>query len=569
MMARIAMKGPLAWTLVWACLLVSLWLRHAFPVFALGPVMHDDALFVKLAGHICSGNWLGPYDNLTLAKGAGYPAFLCASHLAGVPLKMAEHGLYLVAAVYFAWVVGRLLDSRAVMVVLVAVLAFNPVFWAPEIGGRVIRENLYQGLSLLLLALCMHAYVTPWKGLLSPRRIGVLCALGVVGAVYWLTREEGVWLLPAIAVLAGWGLYEARRRVRNVLLLAGIPVAVFGLLVGATNAINLAYYGTFRNNDFRSHDFQSAYGALSRVSHDKWRPHVVFPEDARQRAYRVSPAASELRPYLDGNGGEMWRQTGCPRLSKAECPEIPSGWFIWALRDAAAAAGHYRSAPDASEFYRRLAAEVDAGCESGAIPCGPRRSSMVPPWRAEFVPMTWKASQEMFWTLASLGEPRVGIEPSMGTPQHLDAFRRVIHGRLARAEDVGYRGWRMRIARWIAPIQVGATAILLPSAIVAWLVLLVYSMRRRAWNRTHLVVAALFAAVAARSVLLGFLDATSIPVNRSLYPSPAVPMALVFAPCVLFLAWRIWAQVSYAHGSIPFRRRLREADPTPGGRTPH
>mgnify|MGYP000228434448 CR=1 FL=1 len=46
----------------------SLWLRHAFPVFALGPVLHDDALFVELANHLCDGNWLGPYDNLTLAK---------------------------------------------------------------------------------------------------------------------------------------------------------------------------------------------------------------------------------------------------------------------------------------------------------------------------------------------------------------------------------------------------------------------------------------------------------------------------------------------------------------------
>ena len=45
---------------------------------------------------------------------------------------------------------------------------------------------------------------------------------------------------------------------------------------------------------------------------------------------------------------------------------------------------------------------------------------------------------------------------------------------------------------------------------------------------------ALAAAVGARVVLLGFLDATSIPSNNMLYLSPVAPIALALVPAVLF-----------------------------------
>ncbi len=50
------------------------------------------------------------------------------------------------------------------------------------------------------------------------------------------------------------------------------------------------------------------------------------------------------------------------------------------------------------------------------------------------------------------------------------------------------------------------------------------------------MIAALVLAIAMRVVLLGFLDATSIPSDNMLYLAPVTPMALAMAPCVLFLA---------------------------------
>ena len=40
---------------------------------------HDDLLFVQHAAHIAAGNWLGPYDELTLVRPPGYPLFIAAT----------------------------------------------------------------------------------------------------------------------------------------------------------------------------------------------------------------------------------------------------------------------------------------------------------------------------------------------------------------------------------------------------------------------------------------------------------------------------------------------------------
>ena len=78
--------------LIAAC---SLWIRSGFALTAMPVYKHDDELFVRLAHYLAAGQWLGPYDNLTLAKGTFYPMFIAASFWASVPLKIAEHLLYL------------------------------------------------------------------------------------------------------------------------------------------------------------------------------------------------------------------------------------------------------------------------------------------------------------------------------------------------------------------------------------------------------------------------------------------------------------------------------------------
>lgn len=566
------------WTAIAAVLAASLWLRGAFPIHAIGVAVHDDALFVRLAASIGEGRWLGEYDNLTHAKGAAYSIFLAASRGIGLPLKLSEHLLYLLSALALSLVAGRILRSRWACLCTFALLAFIPTAWNPDVGGRVVREGLYVSLSLLLLALAAHGFLPTGsraRGEPSRGRWFSLASLGLVAGVYWLTREEGAWLVPALAIIVAYGLWwqvRARRPWREVARMLALPALPAALVIGAVNAVNYAHYGVFRNNDFRSTDFQAAYGALSRIRHDQWQRYVVFPADARARAYRFSAAARELQPYFEGPAAGHWREIGCTHAGLSPCPEILSSVFMWALRDAAAAAGHYRSAREARAFFRRLAAEIDLACERYPDEClGPRRT-LVPPWHRQYAAATARASGQVFRTLTRLGDVPIGEAASIGNCDELRPFVAVTRGPISPSQrcpapvraalepngiggpaagggalsiergswlarlwsPAGARDVRIDAARTLAGIEGVVARIAFPAAALAVAGWLLVAGWRRSTSVELVFALALAAAVAARIVLLGFLDATSIPSNNLLYLLPAAPFALALVPVVLF-----------------------------------
>ncbi len=528
--------------------LVSMWVRSAFPIMAIAPAAHDDALFVWLADQISKGNWLGDYNNLTHAKGIGYSLFLVANDFIGSPLKLAEHALYLGAALYLALLLGRLYRTRWASLATFALLAFIPIAWHPGASARVMREGLYISLSLLLLALAIRCFVlsksASMAGELREKWLP-LVFMGLVAGIYWLTREEGVWLLPSLAIAWVYWFWSRRlvlRPWRTTLLFLALPLLPALLVTGTVNALNYHWYGVFRNNDFRSADFLSAYGALSRIKHDQWQRYVVFPEDARERAYRFSPAARELQPSFEGRLGEAWRQVGCSHTGITPCPEILSGWFMWALRDAVAAAGHYRSATETSAFYTRLASEINAACDQHPKECSRQRRTQVPPWRNHYLTDTARASWAVFQTLITMDGAPVSVRASVGHPRILSEFARITNGPLAPADradsfarDVDPDAFsRTGIARKLAPPARVVATVGIPVALLALLAWSVVAIRQRRLDPGLVIGLVLAAAVGARVVLLGFLEATSIPSNNMLYLSPVAPIALALVPAVLF-----------------------------------
>lgn len=438
----------------------SLWLRHGFPVYAIGTAIFDDALFVRAARHLAEGQWLGPFDNLTLAKGMFYPLFINVSSTLGVGLKMGEHLVYLTVALFAAIAVGQRARSRPLSVVLFTALALNPVLWHPELA-RVIREGLYLSLSFATLLL-FYALQAPIAGLrLSRMRaLATSTAAGLTLGAFWMTREEGIWIVPALIVIAALGVLgqlqhsaEAQGRfvrfpttdVRSLLRLL-LPIAgalmVAGAVVAAVKFCNFAKYGVFVSTEFQENGFKRAYGALARIQQDAPRRYVVFPTDARARAYGASPAALELKPFLDGENGNMWRKVGCTQLAVTECPEILSGWFMWAFRDAVSLAGRYSTAPEAAAFYERLADEVNAACDAGRIPCGASRSTLAPIFRWGYVMPTLNAAWLLTKQMFGLGDGLIGVSASVGTQQQLTQFKNMV-GRVSLPVEERYEitGW--------------------------------------------------------------------------------------------------------------------------------
>lgn len=515
---------------------LSLWLRSAFPIFAIADAGHDDGLFVKLAASIRHGDWLGPYNNLTHAKGIAYSLFLAANNATGLSAKTSEHLLYLFVALFFASMLGKVYNSKWMKLSIFSLLAFIPTAYNPLIGGRVVREGLYISLSLLLLALAIRCFVLSKSASVNEQlreKWFFLMLLGFVAGFYWITREEGIWLLPSLTIILTFWLCSQRMILRSwktTVFYLSLPLIFALIVIGTINTINYYWYGVFRNNDFRSADFQSAYGALSRIKQDQWQRYIVFPRDARERAYRFSTAVRELQPHLEGSIGDFWLNAGCQ--STNICQKFHAGWFMWALRDAVSAAGHYSSAKDAHHFYTRLSSEINNACDKHPDECLPYRKTMIPPWRGDYFLDTVVESWSVFNTLIKMGGAPVGIGTSYGHPGNIDMFIRITNGPLASSsqfeDDIRYK-----LAKNITKIISIIVTFGIPTAIgisFAWFILAVCCKRLDA---CFIIVFALSAAVGTRVILLGFLNATSIPGNNMLYLSPVVPMAIALIPTTL------------------------------------
>ncbi|MCD2167804.1 hypothetical protein [Comamonas koreensis] len=528
----------------------------AFPIHAVSWASYDDLLFVRQAADIGLGNWLGDYNNLTLSKGIGYSLFMLVNHATGLPLKFSEHAFYLAVSVYFSVTIAQLYRSRVAALVCFFLLAFIPTAWVAGAGGRVVREGLYISQTLLILTLAIRCWV--FHHSLSAasqlrRQWRQLVALGLVSGWFWITREEGIWLAPSMLLLMGYWLLRQvdwRTQRRPILAFLALPLVAASMVVMAVNTVNYAVYGTFRNNDFRSNDFQAGYGALTRIRHDNWQRYVLFPKDARERAYEMSSAARELKPFFEGGGAQPWLAAGCDQTQTSHCPEILSGWFMWALRDAVAHAGHYNSARDSRAFYRRLSAEIEEGCRQHAGVCLPMRKTLLPPWHEGYFTDTLKASWAVFRTLATLGKFPAYIQASEGETKYLALFDAVTNGPLApTANSLGPWGehtlksprdeLRMQWAQNLTTAIIPFSTYGLPLAFIAWLLWsavagLKLISRHAIPSPGWWVASAIAGGIITRVVLLGFLEATSIPSNNMLYLFPLVPFSLVLLP-IIFL----------------------------------
>jgi hypothetical protein len=119
--------------------------------------------------------------------------------------------------------------------------------------------------------------------------------------------------------------------------------------------------------DLVSPGYVAANRALLSIEHESPRRFVPVPADVRARAYAASPAFRELRPHLEG---DRWgHRVSCVMVRV--CDDLAGGWFLWTFREAAAEAGHMRSAAQGDAYFLEIADDLSAACERGEIRCRP------------------------------------------------------------------------------------------------------------------------------------------------------------------------------------------------------
>jgi hypothetical protein len=93
--------------------------------------------------------------------------------------------------------------------------------------------------------------------------------------------------------------------------------------------------------------------------------------------------------------------------------------FAWALRDAVALAGHYRSPAEASAFYGKMADEIGAACETKQLECERQLFAELPPYTwAQLARVPQRALASLAMVLSARWQSADGV-PSLGLVDQL------------------------------------------------------------------------------------------------------------------------------------------------------
>lgn len=349
------------------------------PVAILGGAGHDDAWFWQRADAIATGSWLGRYDQYTLMKGSGYPMFLAVGHALGLPVTVAQALLYALACLLLGHATYRASGRPGVALVLVLAVQWHP---AALSWSRVLRDNVSAAQVLLVLACLLQVL---WGAESRRGRLAWATLGGWSLAWFWTTREDGIWLLPGIALLVLAAAWQAWRRAapwRPLAVGCTCAALVFAGWVSLVATANGIKYGDFGTVDVSHSAFGDALAALQGVRAGEVVPFVPVPAAVRARIYDASPSFERLRPGLEAGAARKWTLPGCD-VYPHSCGDYAGGWFMWALRDAAAGAGVHARADLADAFYRSVADEVQAACADGRLECDGGVAGLMPAVTAE------------------------------------------------------------------------------------------------------------------------------------------------------------------------------------------
>jgi hypothetical protein len=331
----------------------------------------DDALFSELGQNILQGGWLGAYNNTTLAKGPSFPIFLAINSMLGIPVTLSMALIYLFACYFLSQQLIKIgIKEYGALIIFIAIL-FHPYL----LGYRITRDAVYPALVLILISGVIDLLFADL--VLRKRKMFLY---GLILGVFWCTREEGIWVFPAICLIIlinGYVLYTNKKLLACYI--KSIAYVIFGTIffISIICTINYSYYGTFRVVDFKGSSYSRALNSLYKVKSEHEIPFLAVSKQKREILYKVSPAFSELRGYFE-NEGLGWTQHGCSWYPQT-CGDYATGWFNWALRSAVAFKGYYASPVKADEFYYRLSYEIDQACNSGQLNCRDGGLSLLPP----------------------------------------------------------------------------------------------------------------------------------------------------------------------------------------------
>lgn len=509
-----------------------LWLVQIFELMAT-ETPHDDFLFITLAKHILSGNWLGPYNQMTLIKGPVYPLFIALSHYLGLPVLLSQQLLYTMACIFTAIACKPIIKNKVILATCFIFLLYNPFLYNYPLPGRVLRE----GFSISLVLIVFSALIGWLIQIVNDKTKAIFWSIcfGLSFSSLWYTREEGIWMIPGVIITLIGGIYlfiyyNNGNKYKFVISILS-PILIFITISFIICNINKQYYGKFLINELKSKEFISAYGGLMNIKQNKFTRFVPVSDDVLSSVFLSSSSAREIQQFYN------------EEVSSSARFQWPPSFFIWRLRDLVAKSGHATSLTESLNFYDKFGKELESACKNGLLNCLDRKPSLQPPWHGAYNKSFFPELISIIKRSITFTDIQLDMESqfkywhSTSRTNVLLDYSYVVHDRILPSVDIviykqpkfykNIKAYKVGILQSIGNFYKISTPVLFSIAILINLIIFIKLIKQKQYIFQVFIGFLILSCIISLASILTFVSITLWPVARPLYS--IYPLVLLYA----------------------------------------
>lgn len=356
--------------IVVAAIIVKCIMTINLPINPRDPVGADEYLMMEQAEQLVAGNYLGPYNYLTLVKGIGFPLFLAFSYKIGCSLLLLYSIFYAGACLIALIPIRRMIKKKTLQLIVFLLLLFCPA--TMDGGVQLIYRNMLilpQSMLLVSALMMMYFHINDEK---KKKLIWWSLLASFTWVFMWHTREDSIWSVPLLVgawIVMGVAVIKEKKTkilskpVLNKIGVIALPFLMLFISTHIISFINYQHYGVYMTNQLNESNYTKAVMLMMKIKPTEEIERVEITRETLQRLYEVSPTFAELEDEIEKDYEDKIALV----MAGDDNGEIDEDLITWELMGAANAKGYYKDAQTAERFWGDVYSEIKQAVDEGKL----------------------------------------------------------------------------------------------------------------------------------------------------------------------------------------------------------
>lgn len=230
--------------------LIRFLMSYHLPIFYLKNMGYDDMLMIHQSSYLLSGNYLGSYNSLTIVKGIFYPLILTIIRFLKLNYGVTLTLFYIFSCGIFSLSLKNIIKNKKILLLIYAVLLFNPISYSSDIYQRIYRSSLSITEIILFLSIIIRIID-------NDKKIINYILLGIISSIMFLTREDSIYIIIALIILLIYNIY--RKKNIKTIIINFMPIIILFCSLNIVSIINYQKYGVYSYNELQKSNFKDTY----------------------------------------------------------------------------------------------------------------------------------------------------------------------------------------------------------------------------------------------------------------------------------------------------------------------